>query len=181
MAGVLLREARLTGETFTLLAASEKTAESFVRAMEGAQRGAVAAAGNAGACGARTMRSEEVRFMWMFVSSTCPSAPRASGVHATRFRNFLKDDGFMMLQWSVYVALAAAKKLWISTSGGSLRACRHAAACAHERHRQTVRAHEAPVGESTKMNGRAPTTAPTLIFARRRERKPSQIQCPTPD
>lgn len=36
MAGVLLREARLTGETFTLLAASEKTAESYVRAMEGA-------------------------------------------------------------------------------------------------------------------------------------------------
>jgi CRISPR-associated protein Cas1 len=36
MAGVLLRETRLTGETFTLLAASEKTAESYVRAMEGA-------------------------------------------------------------------------------------------------------------------------------------------------
>ncbi len=36
MAGVLLREARLTGEAFTLLAASEKTAESYVRAMEGA-------------------------------------------------------------------------------------------------------------------------------------------------
>jgi CRISPR-associated protein Cas1 len=35
MAGVLLRETRLTGETFTLLAASEKTAESYVRAMEG--------------------------------------------------------------------------------------------------------------------------------------------------
>jgi CRISPR-associated protein Cas1 len=36
MAGVLLRETRLTGEAFTLLAASEKTAESYVRAMEGA-------------------------------------------------------------------------------------------------------------------------------------------------
>ncbi len=36
MAGVLLGEARLTGEAFTLLAASEKTAESYVRAMEGA-------------------------------------------------------------------------------------------------------------------------------------------------
>jgi CRISPR-associated protein Cas1 len=36
MAGVLLRETRLTDETFTLLAASEKTAESYVRAMEGA-------------------------------------------------------------------------------------------------------------------------------------------------
>ncbi|MGD1017409.1 MAG: type II CRISPR-associated endonuclease Cas1 [Roseiarcus sp.] len=36
MAGVLLRETRLTGETFTLLAASEKTAESYVRTMESA-------------------------------------------------------------------------------------------------------------------------------------------------
>jgi len=36
MAGVLLREARLNGETFNLLAASEKTAESFVRAIDGA-------------------------------------------------------------------------------------------------------------------------------------------------
>lgn len=36
MAGVLLRETRLNGESFTLLAASEKTAESYVRAMEGA-------------------------------------------------------------------------------------------------------------------------------------------------
>lgn len=36
MAGVLLRETRLTGEAFTLLAASEKCAESYVRAMEGA-------------------------------------------------------------------------------------------------------------------------------------------------
>jgi CRISPR-associated protein Cas1 len=35
MAGVLSREARLTGEALTLLAASEKTAESYVRAMEG--------------------------------------------------------------------------------------------------------------------------------------------------
>jgi CRISPR-associated protein Cas1 len=36
LAGVLQREARLNGEKFTLLAASEKTVESFVRALEGA-------------------------------------------------------------------------------------------------------------------------------------------------
>jgi CRISPR-associated protein Cas1 len=36
MAGLLLRETRLAGEKFTLLAASEKTAESYVRALEGA-------------------------------------------------------------------------------------------------------------------------------------------------
>lgn len=36
MAGVLLREARLNGETLNLLTATEKTAESYVRALEGA-------------------------------------------------------------------------------------------------------------------------------------------------
>lgn len=35
MAGVLLRETRLNGEKFRLLAATEKTAESYVRALEG--------------------------------------------------------------------------------------------------------------------------------------------------
>jgi CRISPR-associated protein Cas2 len=48
------------------------------------------------------MKSEEVRFVWMFVFFDLPVGTKADRRNATRFRNFLKDDGFMMLQWSVY-------------------------------------------------------------------------------
>lgn len=48
------------------------------------------------------MRSEEVRFVWMFVFFDLPVGTKADRRNATRFRKFLKDDGFMMLQWSVY-------------------------------------------------------------------------------
>ena len=48
------------------------------------------------------MKSEEVRFVWMFVFFDLPVGTKADRRWATKFRNFLKDDGFMMLQWSVY-------------------------------------------------------------------------------
>ena len=48
------------------------------------------------------MKSEEVRFVWMFVFFDLPVGTKTERRGATRFRNFLKDDGFMMLQWSVY-------------------------------------------------------------------------------
>lgn len=48
------------------------------------------------------MKSQEVRFVWMFVFFDLPVGTKADRRNATRFRNFLKDDGFMMLQWSVY-------------------------------------------------------------------------------
>ena len=48
------------------------------------------------------MKSEEVRFVWMFVFFDLPVGTKTERRHATRFRNFLKDDGFMMLQFSVY-------------------------------------------------------------------------------
>lgn len=48
------------------------------------------------------MKSEEVRFVWMFVFFDLPVGTKADRRNATRFRNFLKNDGFMMLQWSVY-------------------------------------------------------------------------------
>ena len=48
------------------------------------------------------MKMEEVRFMWMFVFFDLPVGTKTQRRHATRFRNFLKDDGFMMLQFSVY-------------------------------------------------------------------------------
>ncbi len=49
------------------------------------------------------MKSVEVRYMWLFVFFDLPVGTKAERRAATRFRNFLKDDGFLMLQWSVYV------------------------------------------------------------------------------
>ena len=48
------------------------------------------------------MRAEEVRFVWVFVFFDLPVGTKPERRAATRFRNFLKDDGYMMLQFSVY-------------------------------------------------------------------------------
>ncbi len=40
--------------------------------------------------------------MWLFVFFDLPVGTKIERRAATRFRNFLKDDGYMMLQWSVY-------------------------------------------------------------------------------
>ena len=40
--------------------------------------------------------------MWVFVFFDLPVGSKDERRAATRFRNFLKDDGYMMLQWSVY-------------------------------------------------------------------------------
>ncbi len=40
--------------------------------------------------------------MWLFVFFDLPVGTKAERRAATRFRNFLKDDGYMMLQYSVY-------------------------------------------------------------------------------
>ena len=48
------------------------------------------------------MRAEEVRILWLFVFFDLPVGTKPERRMATRFRNFLKDDGYMMLQWSVY-------------------------------------------------------------------------------
>ena len=40
--------------------------------------------------------------MWVFVFFDLPVGSKAERYAASRFRNFLKDDGFLMLQWSVY-------------------------------------------------------------------------------
>ncbi len=48
------------------------------------------------------MKSEEVRFVWMFVFFDLPVGTKTDRRWATRFRKFLKDDGFLMLQLSVY-------------------------------------------------------------------------------
>ena len=48
------------------------------------------------------MKVEEVRILWLFVFFDLPVTTKAARRLATRFRKFLKDDGYMMLQWSVY-------------------------------------------------------------------------------
>jgi len=48
------------------------------------------------------MKPDEVRYVWLFVFFDLPVGTKAERRAATRFRGFLKDDGFMMLQYSVY-------------------------------------------------------------------------------
>lgn len=48
------------------------------------------------------MRTEEVQFVWMFVFFDLPVGTKTDRRWATRFRKFLKDDGYLMLQLSVY-------------------------------------------------------------------------------
>jgi CRISPR-associated protein Cas2 len=48
------------------------------------------------------MPTAEVRFVWLFVFFDLPVGTKVQRRNANRFRHFLKDDGFMMLQFSVY-------------------------------------------------------------------------------
>jgi CRISPR-associated protein Cas2 len=48
------------------------------------------------------MIAAEVRFMWLFVFFDLPVGSKDQRRRANRFRNFLKDDGYIMLQFSVY-------------------------------------------------------------------------------
>jgi CRISPR-associated protein Cas2 len=48
------------------------------------------------------MPAEGARYMFLFVFFDLPVGTKAERRQATRFRNYLKGDGFDMLQWSVY-------------------------------------------------------------------------------
>lgn len=48
------------------------------------------------------MPQTAARFVWLFVLFDLPVGTKPERRDATRFRNFLKDDGYMMLQYSVY-------------------------------------------------------------------------------
>lgn len=48
------------------------------------------------------METGEIRFVWLLVFFDLPVTSKARMASANRFRNFLKKDGFMMLQLSVY-------------------------------------------------------------------------------
>jgi CRISPR-associated protein Cas2 len=48
------------------------------------------------------VKAEEARFVWLFVFFDLPVGTKPERRAASKFRLFLKDDGFLMLQWSVY-------------------------------------------------------------------------------
>ena len=51
------------------------------------------------------MKSEEVRLLWLFVFFDLPVKTKTERRSASRFRGFLKDDGYIMLQYSVYARI----------------------------------------------------------------------------
>ncbi len=48
------------------------------------------------------MEAEEVRYMWLMVFFDLPTRTKPQRRRANRFRQFLKKDGYIMLQLSVY-------------------------------------------------------------------------------
>ncbi len=51
------------------------------------------------------MKLDEVRFLWVMIFFDLPVGSKAERKAANRFRTFLKSDGFIMLQWSVYARI----------------------------------------------------------------------------
>src|SRR5690348_18130879 len=49
------------------------------------------------------MKTSEARFLWLFVFFDLPVKTKTQRRDATRFRNFLIQEGFDMIQLSVYV------------------------------------------------------------------------------
>ena len=47
--------------------------------------------------------------MWLMVFFDLPVGTKPQRRDATRFRNFLKDDGYLMLQYSVYARVCRAE------------------------------------------------------------------------
>ncbi len=48
------------------------------------------------------MDTEKFKMGWLVVTFDLPVGTKQQRKHATGFRNFLLDDGFQMVQWSVY-------------------------------------------------------------------------------
>ncbi len=55
------------------------------------------------------MKAEDARFMWVMVFFDLPVGTKPERRAATRFRHFLRDDGYMMLQYSVYARVCRAE------------------------------------------------------------------------
>ena len=48
---------------------------------------------------------KEAKYMWLFVLFDLPTKTKKERQKYTRFRNFLLKDGFIMMQFSVYVRI----------------------------------------------------------------------------
>lgn len=55
------------------------------------------------------MTPSKDRFMWLFVFFDLPVTTKPERRTATRFRNFLLKDGYMMIQFSVYARICNGK------------------------------------------------------------------------
>lgn len=51
------------------------------------------------------MTAAKDRYMWIFVLFDLPVSTKEERKAATRFRNFLLKDGYVMIQFSVYVRI----------------------------------------------------------------------------
>ena len=49
--------------------------------------------------------ARDERFMWMLVMFDLPVGTKVQRRHASRFRGFLRNDGYDMLQFSVYARI----------------------------------------------------------------------------
>ena len=56
------------------------------------------------------LAAEAYRIMWLFVFFDLPVTTKAERKVATRFRKHLLDDGFAMMQFSVYIRHCASKE-----------------------------------------------------------------------
>lgn len=55
------------------------------------------------------MTAKKDRFMWLFVFFDLPTKTKPERRAASRFRNFLLKDGYMMIQFSVYARICNGK------------------------------------------------------------------------
>ena len=51
------------------------------------------------------MKAEVIRYMWLMLFFDLPVGTKAQRTTAARFRQMLKTEGFMMLQFSVYARI----------------------------------------------------------------------------
>ena len=104
------------------------------------------------------MKSQEVRILWLFVFFDLPVGTKAQRRAATRFRNFLKDDGYMMLQYSVYARVCRGED---ATEKHVARVCKHLPAKGSVRALQVTEKQYARMrlllGEAQKNEKTAPT------------------------
>ena len=77
------------------------------------------------------MPAAEARFVWLFVFFDLPVGTKSQRREATRFRNFLKDDGYMMLQFSVYARVCRGEDGAMKHVARATGTCPGREACEH--------------------------------------------------